>query len=332
MDIWLSHVMFVLAAVEFVCGVVAFVYNFHYGPRFWKSQHFHANVKKIVLYLNLIISVTPMLRPLVIYTFTDEYPLQNERYIYAVLMYFFDLILYLCQVFLHTKFLILVIERMVAYKNRRTYENTKNNFVSILFAVAFSLMVLETVLKTCGYLAFYESTSIDKKLQLSLTHCKDPLVLMLVLSCCYAMCMFGCIPFYTLRRFARRERHNCTSLSERFELRQTEVIADLMVFINKGYAIGLVFIVPPYAVTWRCVLLGMDGFWRDCYDFSVQYIYTVVGIYSVISSVCTIKILNSAPTGRTAKMLSLTAVEATEADKSYFKQYEEQWRVRPSKK
>ncbi|CAD5227943.1 unnamed protein product [Bursaphelenchus xylophilus] len=203
-----------LPLIEFTCGIFSFFFNVVYGVRFWKFRQFHENLRKSILLLNFVISFSPILHPLAIYTSNDNTPLLHGNY------------------------------REAAICLRR------------------------------------------------------------------------------LKRNANTQRHNSFSLSERFELRQTEMVTKVMLPLNFCYMATLFAQLVPACLCAKLTFGAADAEWWRIYEVSVLYCYACVGMYNLVATVYTFRSMRAMKRPGPKKIRPLTANDETD---KYFAQLENQW-------
>uniref|UniRef100_A0A1I7SN81 G_PROTEIN_RECEP_F1_2 domain-containing protein n=1 Tax=Bursaphelenchus xylophilus TaxID=6326 RepID=A0A1I7SN81_BURXY len=126
------------------------------------------------LLLNLIICFSPVLHPITFYLAQEESPITNGRTDYAVILYTAQILHHISLLFLHTKFFILVVERALAYRQRKVYENARNSYVLQMMVVTLLLCLLEISSKLLAYAIISSEDNVDVWLSKAFTVEKSP--------------------------------------------------------------------------------------------------------------------------------------------------------------
>ncbi|CAD5227941.1 unnamed protein product [Bursaphelenchus xylophilus] len=250
---------------------------------------FHENLRKSVLLLNFIICFSPILHPLTVYLASDDAPLLHSNYTEAILIYGMDAVGHMCLIFLHLKFFILIAERILAYRKRDVYEHTRNNYVPQIFSAAFALCLIELSLKLYTFLVLDTEERIDISLLKVLTISGSPIYLLVSCLFCYNCGLVGYFCFRRLQITAVGQRHHSRSLSERFELRQTEVVTNIMLSLNKLYIVSLIASSPALFPCIRVIFWPADETWQRIYKTSTLYTYAAIGAYNLVATIYTLK-------------------------------------------
>ncbi|CAD5227937.1 unnamed protein product [Bursaphelenchus xylophilus] len=250
---------------------------------------FHENLRKSVLLLNFIICFSPILHPLTVYLATDDAPLLHSNYKEAILIYGIHTVNHMCLIFLHFKFFILIAERILAYRKRDVYEHTRNNFVAQIFSVAFALCFIELSLKLYIFLGLDTEETIDIRILKALTISKSPTYFLVTFFVCYNCGFVGYFCFRRLQTTAAGQRHHSRSLSERFELRQTEGVTNIMLPLNKLYIVSLIASSTTIFPCICIILWPADETWRRIYKISALYTHAAIGAYNLVATIYTLK-------------------------------------------
>uniref|UniRef100_A0A1I7SEY7 7TM_GPCR_Srx domain-containing protein n=1 Tax=Bursaphelenchus xylophilus TaxID=6326 RepID=A0A1I7SEY7_BURXY len=134
---------------------------------------------------------------------TDAEPLLHKNYNEAILLYGMQTINHICLLFLHSKFFILIAERILAYKKREVYENIRNNYVAMIFGVTFVISVGELLGKLYVFMVLEGEDSIDLRVSKALTISDSPVYFLIAFFVCYNCCFIGYLlpysPIFTLQ-------------------------------------------------------------------------------------------------------------------------------------
>uniref|UniRef100_A0A1I7SB79 G protein-coupled receptor n=1 Tax=Bursaphelenchus xylophilus TaxID=6326 RepID=A0A1I7SB79_BURXY len=216
--------------VEFGFGFVMVGLNAMYLKRFWQLESYHKSFRQTFMGVNVILSFTALFHPLS--EFADEFltSAAAEYQLSAVqraLQYSLYIIDHVAIVFLHMKFYILSFERVFAFRRRTVYEHEDNNlpFRILMFA---SFVLLELVAKLIFYLNFDVSGTRDERILKALSIWKSPSFFMFSYALYFSSVAVGMIFFNNIGRVLRHYRYHSQSLSESFEIHQTEKISTIM--------------------------------------------------------------------------------------------------------
>ncbi|CAD5227933.1 unnamed protein product [Bursaphelenchus xylophilus] len=297
--------------------------------QFWNAQHFHENLRKCTLLLNLIICFSPVLHPITFYLAQEESPITNGRTDYAVILYTAQILHHISLLFLHTKFFILVVERALAYRQRKVYENARNSYVLQMMVVTLLLCLLEISSKLLAYAIISSEDNVDVWLSKAFTVEKSPSYFLFTYSLSACSGLVGYVSFQSLLRRAKVQRHKSQTLSERFELRQTEIITNIMLPLCSGYCLCVAscFAIPIAAI--RLIVFGGGWEWQKFYQIIVLYSNWMIGVYNLGATVYTMRKIKAMSAKNSRRTGACSPNNETER---YFKQLAEQWAATQSRK
>uniref|UniRef100_A0A1I7RMB5 Uncharacterized protein n=1 Tax=Bursaphelenchus xylophilus TaxID=6326 RepID=A0A1I7RMB5_BURXY len=95
--------------------------------------------------------------------------------------------------------------------------------------------------------------------------------------------------FRRLQTTAAGQRHHSRSLSERFELRQTEGVTNIMLPLNKLYIVSLIASSTTIFPCICIILWPADETWRRIYKISALYTHAAIGAYNLVATIYTLK-------------------------------------------
>ncbi|CAD5232999.1 unnamed protein product [Bursaphelenchus xylophilus] len=284
----------------------------------------HENLRKCILLLNFFICFSPIIHPLTVYLDTDDAPLQHKNYKQALLIYGMNASNHVSLLCLHCKFFILIAERVLAYRKREVYENTKNNYVVRIFGVTFILCFVELAFKLTIFLSYDTEDAIDVRLLKALTISESPRYFLISFFICYNCGIIGYLCFRRLQRIALEQRHKSRSLSERFELRQTEVITSIMLYLSKVYICFLIGCSLSLIPTVRLAFWPSRENWKRLFRLAILYLHCGVGAYNAVTTVYTFRKMKFM--FRTAPLDANAASRKGHVDQ-YFLKLQNDWKI-----
>ncbi|CAD5227931.1 unnamed protein product [Bursaphelenchus xylophilus] len=279
-----------LLCSEFCCGLLSFVCSVIFGAQFWNAQHFHENLRKCIFLLNFFICFCPILHPITVFLGKSESsPVTSGKYSQAVVLYTSQILHHVSILFLHTKYFLLIVERAFAYRERKSYENSKNSYVLKLMLGTAFLCICEISTKLVVLKVVEKGDTVDVWLSKAFTVDRSPSYFLFTYVLAVSSGVIGYMCFANLLSRAQFQRHKSQSLSERFELRQTEVITTIMRPLCTGYCLCVASVMPTTIVAARIVFWGDDPAWQRIYGVLIMYGHWIVGVYNVGATIYTMQ-------------------------------------------
>uniref|UniRef100_A0A1I7SB77 G protein-coupled receptor n=1 Tax=Bursaphelenchus xylophilus TaxID=6326 RepID=A0A1I7SB77_BURXY len=240
--------------------------------------------------VNFILSMTSIFHPLsdlsddIVYVCRDGAPTCLRQDLVFTLQYVLYFIDHIAIVFLHTKFFILAAERVFAFRRRAFYEYEKNNMAVKILGFSLSFVCLEILIKTGLYYEFDTDSPLKLRLEKGIGLWKSPAFMVWSYLEFFTSMGVGVVFFNNIPRILRHYRQKSRSLSESFEIYQTEKISKIMWPVLQSYILVGVACTPTLFICIKQAFFN-DGsaYWRKAYRVGLRADYFFVAWYTLFS-------------------------------------------------
>ncbi|KAI6216528.1 hypothetical protein M3Y95_01269500 [Aphelenchoides besseyi] len=233
----LQQILYIEWGSEILLGIPSFFINIYTALRMSQLATFNINLKFVLCATSLSAAILSFLHPTIQAVPRSEYLVENKRYKFICFMYFLQYISHSLNLMANLKFLVIAIERKVAFNRRRFYEHTHETFGKWLTIWMLLFCFVIVALKVLFFLFLPYKQTLDDRL-------RDGFFLegnlyyyifaYMVVGICYG---YGIYEFNSLKQHAKLVRFTGNSLSERYEIKQTRDVVIVMRTLLKAFGL-----------------------------------------------------------------------------------------------
>ncbi|CAD5233619.1 unnamed protein product [Bursaphelenchus xylophilus] len=269
--------------LEMCASIFCMCCNFYSAMRFMHVGTYSTNFRIVMISMNLIVTGTALFRPIYVLVPEEVYSIEAGNCIAAVVMYTAAYFQHICTYTFDAKYLIIGLERRMAYKLRATYEHSQDKTTLKVFAgMVVTVWMIVTVKAICVVLLSHEN--VDRVFHRAFI--MDGSFFTLVGAHVIALVgwVYGYYTFHYLNKQAKRIKYCGSSLSESFTIKEiTNVIKAVRPVIIAYRTVVIVGFCVLTIITISFYLGAMDE--NDIYyQALVTFEYVMIDVYNVYSS------------------------------------------------
>ncbi|CAD5220000.1 unnamed protein product [Bursaphelenchus okinawaensis] len=322
-----------LTYIEITVNIITMILNCYFTLRISQLPTFNANFRYMMVFQTFMTCTINFIHPLESLTPVEFYSLEAGNIKGSVFFYTLIVIQHFATFVFESKYMLIAIERVIAYRERATYENRDSTLAKKILLWFALLCIFILFIKTQVLWNAYSDFPVDVRLRRSLMigrsyygYCFNYIIA--VISIAVAVFFFYKIHVDIL------EKHEYSSLSENFEVRQTKMVLAYMKSLVKaffvllaacGTGVGVVtyykFVVdvtedhPFIVTTYTCMFISL------CF-------YNLASILYMIRSFPPLRraILKDLPCLRERRVSDSTCDKAKMETEQYFSQLKVMWK------
>ncbi|KAI6189365.1 hypothetical protein M3Y97_00000200 [Aphelenchoides bicaudatus] len=232
----------ILPYVELVIGFPCIVCNIYFAFRFSQLSAINPNLRVLLILTNLLSAFIAILHPTMEFMPESMYSIVNGRYLGATLYYSIAFLTYAFVFILDCKFIMIMIERRIAFKNRAVYEQSDSALGLKIFCVFIIVAILVIVVRIIAIiLARDPSQSVDDIMEIAFVAERSPAFFLNIHIAPVISSVLGVYELHRLIRLTKHYRHKGSTLSEasckqcalnykfrRFEINQTAEVIEIL--------------------------------------------------------------------------------------------------------
>ncbi|CAD5233035.1 unnamed protein product [Bursaphelenchus xylophilus] len=259
------------------------VMNCYFAWAFSSISMYNANFRILLITLNLITSAVSMIHPLFQILPEQLHSTENGVTPSTVILYF---LLYLQNVgifVLDVKFLLMGLERRVAFKFRDTYEHNHGGVMKWGLMLLITASAILAAVKA-AYLFISSQGSVDAALQDAFVLERSLAVFVFSNTLAGASWCYGYWETLRLKKSVLQHQYSAQTLSESFEIKQTGEVVQLVEYMLRMFILCVVLCGSCTAIAIVLRVYGEIPTGSYQMHFVTNLEYVIVGFYNLYSS------------------------------------------------
>ncbi|KAI6213080.1 hypothetical protein M3Y94_00107300 [Aphelenchoides besseyi] len=227
--------------IELCISLPTLLINLYFAFRFSQLDCFSPNFRILLVITNIMTSLCTVVHPIPQLFSKEFYSVERGHYFGAILVYGLHFTGMILLMIIDSKYLMLAVERWIAFKHRVNYESRDGRDAIIFLSYYLGAMFVVIFIKTAAMFYFSSEESIDKRLHMAFVpeyciYIFAPTTLLAGITW-----VVGSVQFYRLSRFATKYRYRAQSLSESFLIKQIAHVVDIMLALLVAYVFAVIF-------------------------------------------------------------------------------------------
>ncbi|KAI6212693.1 hypothetical protein M3Y94_00057900 [Aphelenchoides besseyi] len=256
---------------ELTLSILCLLVNIYFAIRFSQSECFSSNLRILLVSSNIITSLCSLLHPILQLIPIEWYSVERgQHYWGAVFVYVNNFTMMVLLMIVNSKFLLVAVERWVAFKNRVDYEQRDGSQARKVLYYYIAIVTILSAIKSIVMFAM-STGSLDQRLAWTFQPER----------CVY---LFTPLTFFAGLTWIKYKYLGQT-LSERFQLKQIREVVEVIIPLLIAYAVAVLY-------SGVCMLIVLyvyfiEGLGTESAEYRVwaTAAYYSIPVYSFFSSV-----------------------------------------------
>ncbi|KAI6236144.1 hypothetical protein M3Y95_00126400 [Aphelenchoides besseyi] len=160
----LGRIDLIMRSMELLSGILCVFFNLYFIIKLSQLSIFNRNLKYVLNAISLSVSIMSVSHFTLGQIDYESYALEKGKYIQAVIVHLLQFICQVCALCNDVKWLLVALERTIAYKQRYNYENRGNTIGKRIVIGFFSITIASMTIKALLYYCFQTELNIDERL------------------------------------------------------------------------------------------------------------------------------------------------------------------------
>ncbi|KAI6185802.1 hypothetical protein M3Y98_00064000 [Aphelenchoides besseyi] len=226
---------------ELTLSILCLLVNIYFAIRFSQSECFSSNLRILLVTSNIITSLCTLLHPILQMISIEWYSIEKgQNYLAAVFVYLSNFTMMVLLMIVNSKFLMLSVERWVAFKNRVDYEQRDGSGAR---KVLYYYIAIVTILSAIKSIVMFTMSTGSMDERLAWTFQPERCVFLFTPLTFFAglTWILGVLQFSFLFNYVKKYKYLGQTLSERFQLKQIGQVIEVIIPLLIAYAVAVLY-------------------------------------------------------------------------------------------